>query len=136
MPEKIPTLQFSFPCDGAREDTGGALSVDRIVDGFQVRKPDEGNPLSFVQVLIVNGWTDGEGLHADRVAISGPSGSIVGETQDHSYLLPSPMARAVNMHGIGLDVTEEGEHRIHVYRNGEEVLSYPIGIRFRERQRR
>ena len=61
MPEKSPTLQFSFPCDGAREDTGGALSIDRIVDGFQVRRPDEGNVLSFVQVLIVNGWTDGEG---------------------------------------------------------------------------
>ena len=136
MPEKSPTLQFSFPCDGAREDTGGALSVDRIVDGFQVRRPDEANVLSFVQLLIVNGWTDGEGVHADRVSVSGPSGTTVGETQDHQYMLPSPMARAVNMHGHGLDVKEEGEHRIHIYRDGEEVLSYPIGIKFREKQRR
>jgi hypothetical protein len=136
MPEKAPTLQFSFPCDGAREDTGGAISIDRIVDGYQVRQPDERNILSFVHVLIVNGWTDGEGLHADRVAVTGPAGSKVAETQDHKYLLQSPMARAVNMHGIGLDVAEEGQYRVHVYRDGEEVLSYPIGIKFREKQRR
>ena len=136
MPEKPPTLQFSFPCDGAREDTGGAISIDRIVDGFQVRRPDEKNVLSFVQVLIVNGWTDGEGMHADRVSVTGPAGSTIAETRDHNYVLQTPMARAVNMHGIGLDVADEGEYRVHVYRDGEEVLSYPIGIRFREKQRR
>ena len=135
MPDKPPTLQFSFPCDGAREDTGGAISIDRIVDGFQVRRPDERNVLSFIQVLIVNGWTDGEGLHADRIAVRAPDGGTVAESLDHRYVLPSPMARAVNMHGIALDVAEEGQYRVHVYRDDEEVLSYPIAIRFREKQR-
>lgn len=135
MPEKQPILQFSFPCDGAREDTGGAISIDRIVDGFQVRRPDARNALSFVQVMIVNGWTDGEGMHSDRVRVTGPKGEVVGETREQNYVLQSPLQRAVNMHGMGLQVAEEGEHRVQIYRNGEEVLSYPIAIGFRVKDR-
>lgn len=135
MPEKTPVLQFSFPCDGAREDTGGAVSIDRIVDAFQVRRPDQRNVLSFIQVLVVNGWADGEGMHSDRVRITGPEGQVISETAERNYVLQSPAQRAVNMHGIGLQVEEEGAYRIHVERNGEEVLSYPIAIRFRARDR-
>ncbi|MEX2236738.1 MAG: hypothetical protein WEB00_04270 [Dehalococcoidia bacterium] len=135
MPDKPPVLQFSFPCDGAREDTGGAISIDRIVDGFHVRRPDDKNPLSFIQVLVVNGWTDGEGIHEDRVTVTGPDGGPVAESRDHGYRLNSHLQRAINMHGLGLQIAVEGEYRIHVFGDGREVLSYPVAIAFREGQR-
>jgi hypothetical protein len=133
---KSPVLQFSFPCDAVREDSGGAISVDRIIDGYHVRKPDEGNPLSFIQVLIVNGWADGEGVHSDRVAVRSETGDLVAESRDHQYALESPLHRAVNTHGLGLQVGEEGVYQVEIYRDGEQVLAYPIGIRFRAEQRR
>jgi Family of unknown function (DUF6941) len=135
MPERRPTLQFSFPCDRVVEDTGGGVSVERIVDGFTVRRPDSANPLSFFQLNILNGWCDGEGLHEDWVVISRESSEDVVETKKQEFILQSPQHRALNLHHIGLQLQEEGDYRVRVFGDGEEVMSYPIQIRFREKQR-
>ena len=121
-----PTLLYSIPSLGL-DDSKGPPSLVFVTYELPLHE----FPYSFPEdagFFVSNGWLGRPGSYQQRIELSDPQGELIAETGNREIVLVDDMPYMAITYLMGLTFASAGRHRVKVFLNDQEILSYPLSL--------